>query len=375
MMRRIKYIYELSEWPNFTWNSNQLIDQLAAVRFKQARLITEMGELGFQEKKEATLTILTTEVVKTSEIEGENLDRNQVRSSIAKHLGMETAAITKDSHVDGVVEMLLDATQKYSDPLTPDRLFGWHSLLFPTGRSGMKKIKVGQWRDDAEDRMKVVSGPVGKEIVHYIAPEAIKLEKEIDVFLRWFNNSGGTDDVLKAAIAHLWFVTIHPFEDGNGRIARAIADMAMARSENSSYRFYSISEQIRKERTDYYDILGKTQKSNLDITRWITWFLDCLDHAIDQSDVILARVLRKDAFWKNHRDSKINERQNLMLNKLLDGFEGKLTSSKWARITKVSQDTAIRDINLLVERGILKKEDSGGRSTSYILIEPREDFD
>lgn len=374
-MRRIKYIYELSEWPNFTWNSDQLIDQLAAVRFKQAKLITEMGELGFQEKREATLTILTTEVVKTSEIEGENLDRNQVRSSIARHLGMETAATTKDSHVDGVVEMLLNATQKYSDPLTPDRLFGWHSLLFPTGRSGMKKIKVGQWRDDAEDRMKVVSGPIGKEIVHYIAPEAKKLDREMDAFLKWFNNTDGTDDVLKAAIAHLWFVTIHPFEDGNGRIARAIADMAMARSENSSYRFYSISEQIRKERTDYYDILGKTQKSNLDITRWITWFLDCLDHAIDQSEVILARVLRKDAFWKNHRDSKINERQNLMLNKLLDGFEGKLTSSKWARITKVSQDTAIRDINLLVEQGILKKEDSGGRSTSYILIEPREDFD
>lgn len=373
-MRRIKYIYELPKWPNFKWNSDQLIDQLAAVRFKQARLITRMEKLGFQEKDEATLTILTTEVVKTSEIEGENLDRNQVRSSIARHLGMETAAITEDSHVDGVVEMLLNATRKYSDPLTPERLFGWHSLLFPNGRSGMKKIRVGQWRDDVPDRMKVVSGPIGKEIVHYIAPEAKKLDREMDAFLKWFNNPDGTDDVLKAAVAHLWFVTIHPFDDGNGRIARAIADMQMARSENSSNRFYSISEQIRKERADYYNILERTQKSNLDITEWIKWFLDCFDHALDHSESILAGVLRKDGFWKNHRDSKINERQKLMLNRLLDGFEGKLTSSKWARITKVSQDTATRDINLLVDQNILKKEDSGGRSTSYILIEPREDF-
>jgi Fic family protein len=362
------YIHELSDWPNFRWNVGGLSNQLAQVRYKQGRLLGRMERLGFNLKAEATLQSLTEEVVKSSEIEGEILDRDQVRSSIARRLGMDIGALTPaDRNVEGVVEMMLDATQKYDQPLTAERLFGWHAALFPTGRSGMLKIVVGGWRTERSGAMQVVSGPIGHEHVHFEAPAAKRLEDEMKTFLGWFNAAQELDPVIKAAIAHLWFVTIHPFEDGNGRIARAIADLALARSEQSAQRFYSMSAQTRKERSAYYDILEKTQRATLDITGWLEWFLGCLDRAFDGAEAILANVLRKAEFWERHTTTALNERQRLILNRLLDGFEGKLTSSKWARIAKVSQATAARDIDDLIERGILQKDAAGGRSTSYSL--------
>jgi Fic family protein len=329
-----------------------------------------MERLGFNLRAEATLQTLTEEVVTSSEIEGEVLDRNQVRSSIARRLGMDIGALTPaDRNVEGVVEMMLDATGKYAEPLTDERLFGWHAAVFPTGRSGMTKIVVGAWRTEQSGPMQVVSGAIGRERVHYEAPAAGRLENEMSAFLDWFNASAsGIDPVLKAGIAHLWFVTIHPFEDGNGRIARAIADLALARSENSGQRFYSMSAQIRKERNAYYDILEQTQKATLNITAWLLWFLDCLDRAFDGAESILANVLRKAHFWEVHAGNSFNDRQRLVINKLLDGFEGKMTSSKWAQITKVSQATAARDIDDLIERGMLRKDAAGGRSTSYSLV-------
>ncbi|WP_265441761.1 Fic family protein [Bradyrhizobium sp. SEMIA] len=314
--------------------------------------------------------LLTEEIVESSEIEGEKLDRDQVRSSIARRLGMDAGGLpSADRNVEGVVEMMLDATEKYEQPLTKERLFGWHASLFPAGYSGMSKIKVGGWRDDTSGPMQVVSGPIGKPKVHYEAPAADKLEKAMEDFIAWFNNSGSLDPVLKAAVAHLWFVTIHPFEDGNGRIARAIADLALARSEQSRQRFYSMSAQIRKERNGYYDILEATQTGDLDITEWLAWFLDCLDRAFDGAEEILGGVLRKASFWEKFRELALNARQRKVLNRLLDGFEGKLTSSKWGLLTKVSQATASRDIDELVARGVLKKDAAGGRSTSYSLVE------
>lgn len=363
------YVHEMPDWPKFRWNSEALAQRLAAVRYKQGRLLGRLERLGFDLKAEATLQTLTEDVVKSSEIEGEILDREQVRSSIARRLGMDIGALTPaDRHVEGVVEMMLDATQRYDEPLTSDRLFGWHAALFPTGRSGILRIVVGGWRTEKSGAMQVVSGPVGREYVHFEAPAARRLEREMDAFLGWFNAKQGLDPVIKAAIAHLWFVTIHPFEDGNGRIARAIADLALARSEQSVQRFYSMSAQTRKERNAYYAILEKTQRATLDITTWLEWFLGCLDHAIDGAEAILGDVLRKAQFWERHAVVDLNERQRLILNRLLDGFEGKLTSSKWAKITKVSQATAARDIDDLIERGILTKDAAGGRSTSYSLI-------
>ncbi len=364
------YIYELERWPRLDWNAEQLAERLAAVRHKQGRLIGRMERLGFNLRAEATLQTLTEEVIKSSEIEGEVLDRNQVRSSIARRLGMDVGALTPaDRHVEGVVEMVLDATEKYTEPLTDERLFGWHAALFPTGRSGMLKIVVGAWRTEQSGPMQVVSGPVGRERVHYEAPVAGRLENEMSAFLDWFNASAnGLDPVLKAGIAHLWFVTIHPFEDGNGRIARAIADLALARSENSAQRFYSMSAQIRQERNAYYDVLERTQKGTLDITPWLLWFLDCLDRAFDGAESILANVLRKARFWELHAASSFNDRQRLVVNRLLDGFEGKLTSSKWAILANVSQATAARDIDELISLGVLQKDAAGGRSTSYSLV-------
>ena len=363
-----KYIHQLPNWPKLTWNQHGLANQLAAVRHRQGRLIGRMQALGFPLREEAVLQTLTEDVLKSSEIEGEILDRSEVRSSLARRLGMEAAALPPvDRNVEGVVEMMLDATQKFGNQLTAERLFGWHASLFPTGRSGMRKIIVGAWRDDRSGPMQVVSGVEGRERVHYEAPAAGTLDAEMKSFLDWFNGPDDTDPVLKAARAHLWFVTIHPFDDGNVRIARAIADMSLARSEDSPQRFYSMSAQIRMERETYYDMFKTTQKGGLDVTPWMKWFLGCFDRAFDGSEKTLAIVFRKAEFWKKHSAASLNDRQRDIINRLLDGFEGKLTSSKWATIEKCSPDTALRDIADLVARGLLKKDKGGGRSTSYLL--------
>ena len=365
-----RYIHELPDWPQFRWDHEAIAEPLAAARHQQGRLIGRMEALGFALRGEAMLQTLTEDVLKSSEIEGEILDRDQVRSSIACRLGMDIGALTPaDRHVEGVVEMMLDATQNFNERLTAERLFGWHAALFPTGRSGMRKIIVGAWRDDKSGPMQVVSGPIGREHVQYEAPAAGLLDARMTAFLEWFNGEDDIDPVLKAGLAHLWFVTIHPFDDGNGRIARAIADLQLARSEGSPQRFYSMSAQIRQERNAYYDILEATQKGDLDITGWLTWFLSCLGRAIDGAETILAGVLRKARFWDRYRTAGLNERQRDMLNRVLNGFEGKLTSSKWAKIQKCSPDTALRDIADLVERGILLKDAAGGRSTSYSLVD------
>ena len=365
-----EYVHELPNWPRVEWNQQGLAKQLAAVRYRQGRLIGRVQALGFPLREEAVLKTLTEDVLKSSEIEGEILDKDQVRSSIARRLGMQAAALPPaDRNVEGVVEMMLDATQKYKEKLTSERLFGWHASLFPTGRSGMRKIIVGAWRDEKSGPMQVVSGDYGRERIHYEAPVAGRLDMEMQAFLGWFNGKDDTDPVLKAALAHLWFVTIHPFEDGNGRIARAIADMSLARSEDSPQRFYSMSAQIQLERKAYYDILEVTQKGDLNITSWMEWFLGCLGRAFDGADKILSNVFAKAEFWKKHSAATLNERQRDIINRLLDGFDGKLTSSKWATIEKCSPDTALRDIADLVDRGILTKDAGGGRSTSYSLVE------
>ncbi|HET6996701.1 MAG TPA: Fic family protein [Chitinophagaceae bacterium] len=371
MRRKTKYIYELAKWPEFYWDQQTINQLLTTVRHHQGRLLGRMESLGFNLQNEASLQTLTLDVIKSSEIEGEILDRDQVRSSIAKRLGIDIGGLIQaDRYIEGVVEMMLDATQNYDKPLTDERLFGWHAALFPMGRSGIHKIVVGRWRDNTKgDPMQVVSGPIGKEKIHYEAPNSDLLVKEMDVFCEWFNTELNTDPVIKSAIAHLWFVTIHPFDDGNGRIARAIADMLLSRTDGTSHRFYSMSAQIRKERNSYYDILEQTQKGTLDITLWLEWFLRCLDRALTASDETLAMVIRKSRFWEKHATTLLNKRQVLLLNKLLDGFEGKLTSSKWAKIAKSSQDTALRDMQDLLEKKILIREASGGRSTSYILAE------
>ncbi len=368
-----RYIHELPDWPDFQWDQEKLAGPLAGLRHRQGRLVGRMETLGFSLRAEATLQTLTLDVLKSSEIEGEILDRDQVRSSIARRLGMEIGALAPaDRDVEGVVEMMLDATQSYSAPLTAERLVGWHASLFSTGYSGMRKIEVGRWRDEARGPMQVVSGGSGRHRVLFAAPTAKRLKNVMTLFLTWFNGTDDTDPVLRAGLAHLWFVTIHPFEDGNGRIARAIADMVLARSEQSSQRFYSMSAQIRIERKTYYDTLEKTQKGGLDITPWLEWFLGCLDRAFDATEETLGGVLHKARFWETHANTSFNDRQRLMLNRLLNGFEGKLTSSKWAKIAKCSQDTALRDILGLVDHGILAKDAGGGRSTSYSLTQTNE---
>lgn len=373
MRRKQRYVHELREWPKFQWGQDSLAKPLVSVRHRQGRLIGRMEALGFPLQQEAVLQTLTEDVVKSSDIEGEKLDAIQVRSSIARRLGMDVGGVEPaDRQVEGVVEMTLDATRHYDQPLTEERLFMWHASLFPTGRSGMRRIRVGAWRDDSTGPMQVVSGPVGRERVHFEAPAAEKLDREMEAFLDWFNDDGGDtdlDDVLKAGLAHLWFVTIHPFDDGNGRIARAIADLALARSEHSSQRFYSMSAQIRQGRTEYYEILERTQTGTLDVTPWMEWFLACLGRAIDGAQTALASVLQKAHFWQAIRDVPVNDRQRLVLNRLLDGFEGTLTTSKWAKITKCSSDTALRDILDLVGRGLLVRNPGAGRSTSYSLAE------
>jgi Fic family protein len=365
------YIHERNDWPKFRWDQGKLAGLLAEVRHSQGRLLGRMEGLGFQLREEATLQTLTADVVKTSEIEGEKLDARTVRSSLARRMGIDIGALApKDRNVEGIVEIMLDATRRFDEPLTQERLFGWHAALFPTGRSGMHRITVGAWRPRESGAMQVVSGPIGRERVHYEAPSHDRLKREMAAFLKWFNARPDTDLVFKSALAHFWFVTIHPFEDGNGRIARAIADMMLARSEGTSQRFYSMSAQIQQERNAYYDVLERNQKGTLDITAWIEWYLNCLKRAIAASENTLEAVLIKDAFWKKHAGESFNDRQRNVINRLLDGFEGKLTSSKWAKLTKSSQDTALRDITDLLERNILTREDAGGRSTSYILKLP-----
>jgi len=365
------YIHLLKQWPKFQWDNNIVTTLLAEVRHQQGRLLGRMEGLGFALQEQANLQTLTLDVLKSSEIEGEILNTDQVRSSIARRLGIDIAGLVPvDRNVEGVVEMMLDATQRHSTVLNQERLFGWHAALFPTGHSGIHKIVVAAWRNNTkEDPMQVVSGPMGRETVHFQAPDAGRLQHEMDAFFTWLNSGEKMDPVLKAAIAHLWFVTIHPFDDGNGRIARAITDMMLARADDSNKRFYSMSTQIRAERKAYYDILEDTQKGSLDITEWLEWFLSCLNRSITATNTTLAAVMRKAKFWERATNQTINDRQKLMLNKLLDGFEGKLTSAKWGLITKVSQDTAIRDIQDLIECGLLVKENAGGRSTSYLLKE------
>ena len=329
-----------------------------------------MEALGFKLRIEASLETLTVETVKSSGIEGEALNEDQVRSSIARHLGVDAGALSPvDRKIEGIVEMILDATQNFTDRLTVERLRRWQAGLFPQGRSGMSRIRIGAWRDDRGGPMQIVSGSPERERVHFEAPGALRLPREMRAFLTWFNGRDQIDPVLKAAKAHLWFITIHPFDDGNGRVARAIADMALARSDSSVQRFYSMSAQIRSERKAYYDVLERTQKGDLDITAWLEWFLACLGRAIDGSETMLAGVLKKARFWERYEAEKFNDRQRELLNLLFDGFKGKLTSSKWAALAKCSQDTALRDIDDLLHRGILAKDQAGGRSTSYSLAE------
>jgi len=364
------YLWEKADWPSLIWDGQSLSALLAAVARQQGRLLGRMEDLGFDLRNEAHLNTLTEDVVKSSEIEGKELDPNQVRSSIARRLGLDISGLVPaDRDVEGVVEMMLDATGSYDQPLTEERLFAWHASLFPAGRSGMRKIITGNWRDDHSGPMQVLSGPIGREKIHFEAPSVERLPDEMTRFLTWFDGPGDADPLLTAGLAHLWFVTIHPFDDGNGRIARAIADMALSRSESSGQRFYSMSAQIRLERKEYYSVLESTQKGGMDVTRWQTWFLSCLLRAIEGAHDKLGSVLRKARFWERFATEPLNKRQIAILNRLLDGIKGKLTTSKWAKMAKCSQDTAYRDILDLVQRGALKKDPGGGRSTSYSLVQ------
>jgi Fic family protein len=368
----MSYIHQRHDWPDFRWDSGSLGALLSEVHYLQGRLIGRMESLGFQVRQESALRTLTEEVVKSSEIEGEKLDPDQVRSSIARRLGMDIAGmVPADRSVDGVVEMMIDATENCAQPLTEERLFGWHAALFPTGRSTMRKITVGAWRDDADGPMQVVSGPVGRRTVHFEAPAADLLPAEMSAFLEWFESKRTTDPVLDAAIAHLWFVTIHPFDDGNGRVARAISDLALARSEHSPQRFYSMSSQIKVEQNEYYDVLEATQKGNLDITRWLGWFLDCLRTALTDAESKLGTVVNKAKYWASISQVPLNERQQKIINRMLDGFDGKLTLSRWANMAHTSTATAGRDLEDLVRKNILRQV-GAGRGTSYELVDSQE---
>lgn len=362
------YIWQQNDWPRWRLDLGRLAPLLARAHQAQGRLHGRMQHLDMAPRAQATLRVLTEDVLKTSEIEGEHLNPGSVRSSLARRLGVDIGALAPaDRHVDGMVDMVLDATHQYAQPLSQRRLFGWHAALFPTGYSGLSKIRVGAWRNDAQGPMQVVSGPLERQKVHYEAPPAARLKSEMTEFLRWFNAEQPADPLLKAGLAHLWFVTLHPFDDGNGRIARAVGDMALARAEQSAQRFYSLSAQIQRERKDYYDLLERTQKGTLDVSDWLAWFLGCLLRAIEGADATLAAVLAKARFWQRWAGTPMNARQIKLLNLLLDGFEGKLTSGKWGSIAKCSTDTALRDINELLERGVLVKSKAGGRSTSYEL--------
>lgn len=360
------YIWELSGWPNFRWRAEQLLKPLAEAHLKQGHLLGSMARLGLAQRLEAEVGAITEEAIKSSEIEGEHLNPESVRSSVARRLGVPNAALgPEDRRVEGIVAMTLDATKNFRTPLTRKRLFGWQAALFPTGYSGLRKIKTGGWRNDADGPMEVLSGPVGHEKVHFQAPPAERIEAEMRAFLTWFNKPTISDGILQAAIAHLWFVTIHPFDDGNGRIARALADMSLARSENSPQRFYSLASEIRRERPDYYASLERAQQGGLEITDRLLWFIDCFSRALDAAELACAGVLRKADFWQRNAQAPLNERQRKMLNRVLDGFEGKLTARKWAVIAKCSMPTAQRDIKELIGLGLLIRNEGGSKNTSY----------
>jgi Fic family protein len=363
-----RYVHERTDWPAFRWDTKALAPAVAEARARQAHLLGRMAAVGFDLRTDADLETMTTDVLRTSAIEGEVLDPAQVRSSLAKRLGLDLhGAARVDRHVDGAVEMLLDATRNCNEKLTADRLFGWHAAMFPTGRSGMLSILVGQYRDDSTGPMQVVSGPMGREKVHYQAPDAKRLNKEMAAFLKWVNTKDDVDPLVKAALGHFWFVTLHPFEDGNGRMARAVADLLLARADGSPQRFYSMSAQILKERKKYYDLLERSQSGSLDVTDWLLWFMACLQRAVAASEEMLASVLRKHQFWQTHAKTVLNPRQVKVLTMLFDGFEGNLTSSKYAKLSKTSQDTASRDLTDLVAKKVLKKGKAGGRSTHFVL--------
>ncbi len=370
-MKKQAYIHQLPGWPKFRWDIAALAPILAETRHRQGLLLGHMQALGFSLQGEATLETITLDVLKSCEIEGEHLNAKQVRSSVAHRLGIAIAGATPaDRHVDGVVEMMLDATQNYCRPLDAERLCAWHASLFPAGRSGMRKIIAGEWRKNtSDDPMQVVSGAAGREKVHFEAPSGDQVPKEMDTFISWFNNETYLDPVLKAGVTHLWMLTVHPFDDGNGRIARAVTDMQLARADGSSRRFYSMSAEIRRHRRQYYEIIEKTQKGSLDISHWLDWFLGCLRSAIAASEGQLSQVLKKSRFWEKHGSRPLNPRQRLLLGRLIDGFDGRLNTSKWAKIAKCSQDTAGRDIQGLVELGILDKDKGAGRSTAYLLMD------
>ncbi len=363
------WIHEHQNWPDFTWVTKALVSKLADIRYRQGRLLGRMEVLGFDLRREAVLTTLTTDVIASSAIEGESLNPEEVRSSIARRLGIDVAGLTPAGRdVEGIVEMMLDATQQFSKQLTKDRLFGWHAALFPTGRSGMHKITAGGWRSTGAGPMQVISGPIGKEKVHFEAPGAERLEVEMQVLLRWFDRGENIDPVIKAGVAHFWFVTIHPFEDGNGRIARAIGDMALARADGTQERFYSLSSQIEAERGQYYDQLERQQRATPDITDWLIWFLDCLGRAVSNAETTLSRILFKARLWDAINQKPVNDRQRLIIRRMLeDDFEGFMNTSKYASLARCSNDTALRDIQELKERGVFIQNPGGGRSTSYRL--------
>lgn len=395
--RRRAYVWQRPDWPQWRFDAAALAAPLAQVHRAQGHLTGRMAELGLAQRDQATLQALTQEVITTSAIEGEALNLDAVRSSIARRLGVDIGALAPaDRHVDGVVDMVLDATQHHAQPLTAERLFGWHAALFPNGYSGRVRIQVGAWRNDAAGPMQVVSGPVGREKVHFEAPPATALPAETNTFLQWFNSAPAGDALIHAGLAHLWLVTLHPFDDGNGRISRAVGDMALARAEGLSadgppqgantpqggsdprsdgarghdarQRFYSLSAQIQRERKQYYDQLEATQGGTLDVTPWLSWFLGCLLRAVQGADGLLAGVLEKAQFWQRWAGTPMNPRQTLVLNRVLDGMEGKLTNAKWAAMGKCSADTALRDINDLLARGVLGRLEGGGRSTGYLLV-------
>lgn len=365
------YLHQRRDWPEFRWDNETLLPYVSKVRDLQGRLIGRMEGMGFELREDAVLETLTEDIVKSSEIEGEFLNPEEVRSSVARRLGMEISGLSNASRdVEGIVEMMLDATQKFKDPLTKERMCGWHAALFPTGRSGMSKITVGEWRGDEQGPMQVVSGAMGKEKIHYTAPEAPRLEEEMIRFIEWYNSDKSMEPVVKSAMAHLWFVSIHPFDDGNGRIARAIADNQLARADRTNQRFYSISAQIMKSKKEYYDVLESTQKGSMDVSQWLVWYFERLTEALDATNETLSKILKKAKFWELHKTTQFNQRQVEMINKLLANFSGKLHSSKWAKMTKVHRDTARRDIQDLIEKRVLSDSGEGGRSTNYILNLP-----
>src|SRR5208283_3098386 len=365
------YIHERANWPSVIWDSKNLAPLLSRVRLRQGLLLGKMLSYGLVSRWTATLRVLTEETIKSSAIEGVVLDAENVRSSLARQLGLDIGGLKDhtDRNVDGVVEMMLDATQKFGEPLTKERLFDWHAYLFPGVRTTSDKFRVGAWRHDKQGPMQVVSGPIGRHKVHYVAPAADRVEKEMENFLKWLASGEQEDPLLKAAIAHLWFVTIHPFEDGNGRIGRAIAEMCLARSDGSAQRFYSMSSQILEERKNYYEVLERTQSGSLNITEWLAWFLECLDRAIERSNQITDSALEKETFWQSlkKRQIALNDRQKKVLNKLFGGFQGTLTREKWMKMTKASSRTALRDIEELIHLGVIEQEEAGGRSTAYRL--------